>query len=260
MPIPNVIYQIGPHSSKMQQSWLRHNPDFSHVFLTDRECDLIMRGQPDALVRAAYRAVVTGAQRADLCRMGVILSKGGFYVDTDTVAYAPIPSALRNASMMYTEWGSFEFFGAVRGHPFVSHALARAARGIRDELVSCRRTHNCCSNAHQCIVRLSGPKNFFAALIEAGIAARCVNKRWIASRPQCADSPHPMVRGITKCHDTGVRNPYQTTLCGMARHADCRNSGIGRACSKTHYSRSRNFFNASRFEWTPLLRLTQRHD
>lgn len=255
MWIPPVIYQIGPHLSKMQPSWINLNPNFTHVFVDDTECTKIMEKQADPVVRMAYKSIVMGAQRADLCRMGLIYSKGGFYVDTDAIAYAPIRDRMRNASMMISEWGAFEFFGAVPKHPFVGYALKRAAYGIRDEIVRCMTTKKCCRSAHSCIVQLSGPKNFFQAISAAGRVANCTNSKWIPSRAQCANSSSSLVRQFYKCKDRGFRyNPYKTTMCGVARHADCRNSGIARQkCSKHHYSRSKTFFNMSRSDWNVTL-------
>lgn len=251
MLIPSVIYQIGPHPSKMQPTWIKHNPNFTHVFLTDTECAKIMEAHIDPVVRMIYKSVVLGAQRADLCRMGTIYSRGGFYVDTDTIAYAPIRMKLRNASMLISEWASFEFFGAIPNHPFVDLALKRAAYGIRDEIVRCKTTGRCCKSANSCIVQLSGPRNFFAALVAAGREANCANSNWIPSRAQCTNSSSFFGRKFYKCNDRGMRkNVYRTTMCGIARHADCRNSEISRhKCPKHHYSRSKLFFHTSRFEW-----------
>lgn len=241
--MPATIHQVGARPSDANPSWRLHNPNFTHTFLTDADCGVLAGEVEIPTARSAYELVLQGAQRADLCRLMAIFERGGIYVDTDVVAYGPIARAIpERATFFVSEWGSFEFFGAVPRHPFVEGALRHAPGNVLAEIKKCR-LGVCCRGAHQCIIETTGPRPFFNSLVAAGRAYNCSNRRWIPQN--CSASASSVVRGYFKCNDTGTRSPYRTTMCGILRHADCRNSGIGKACGKSHYSHARSFFNYS---------------
>lgn len=230
--------------SDANPSWAKHHADFEHIFLLDSDCDVLSRKSDLSMVRSAYRALRVGAQRADLCRLLAIHAHGGVYVDTDAIAYRHLNTAVPSwASFFVTEWGAFELFGATAGHPFVERAINVVVSNIADEIARCRQERRCCKGAHACIVRLTGPKAFFDSIVASGRAHHCLNRKWIPK--SCGGSSSADARGYFRCIDTGMRtNRFKTTMCGVARHADCRNSGIGKPCAKEHYARhSAPFFD-----------------
>ena len=242
MLIPARIYQIGPSPSDANPTWAFYHPTFAHVFLNDTDCDALSRRMPWETAASAYRAVKVGAQRADLCRLMVVYAHGGIYVDTDAIAQRSLTAAVPPwATLFLSEYGAFEFFGAIAGHPFVERALLQAVANVHAEVERCRAHKVCCRGSHACIVKITGPKSFFESIVAAGRVANCSNDKWIPRT--CHHANDSRVRGYFRCVDTGQRrNPYRTTMCGVARHADCRNSGIGVACKSRHYSRQRSFF------------------
>jgi mannosyltransferase OCH1-like enzyme len=241
MLIPRLIVQIGVRPSNASPSWRVQNPAFAHTFLTDANCSQLV-GRASASTQRAYAALLHGAQRADVCRLLAVLAHGGFYVDTDSHAFAPLaPVVPEDATFFMTEYGSFEFFGAVPGHPIVAAALRRAVRGVLHELRGCSLRGRCCRGSHLCVILITGPKPFFSAIVDASKRANCTNQRWVPSRAQCRGA-EPAFQRLWKCNDTGARSPYRSEWCGVARHLDCRNSGRGAACGRRHYSHQTHFF------------------
>ena len=247
--IPRHIYQIGLHPTEHTTTWRIANPEYSLTFLTDHDCDALVRAYNNADTARAYAAALVGVIRADLCRLIVISLRGGFYADTDVVPTAPLRLAVPgDATMFSTERYSFELFGAIPRHPFVVHALNSASRHILDEMERCTSTGQCCVGSHNCVIRLSGPISYFSSVVAISRAHGCTNRRWVPGRTQCADATTAVVRNIYKCKDTGLRNnPYRTTFCGIARHMDCRNSGRKQGCRANHYSKKEAFYNYSMF-------------
>lgn len=244
--IPLLIHQIGKHGSKRNDSWEKYNPGFRHTFFTDEECEDLSRKLSLPKLTSVYDSLLQGAQRADVCRLMVLYMYGGIYADTDVIAYGSIRKVIpKHTTFFLTEWGSFEFFGSAPRHPFLLMALNDSITHIYDEIISCAHHKKCCKSAHACIIKLTGPKSFFSSVVRAGRKYNCSNKRWIPR--DCANSSDPLVRGYFRCEDEGLRtNPYRSTLCGIARHADCRNSGmVLSGCERGHYSKVRQFFNFS---------------
>ena len=250
MLIPRRLIQIGRNKTNNQtltsrKSWHHHHPNFTHLFLLDDDCRRLV-GRHGRRAMMAYRSIVQGAQRADICRLAAIFEYGGFYADTDTFAYASLEQVVpRDATMVITQYAAFELFGATRRHPLIRAVLNASIHNINTEVKQCREASTCCKNAHQCIIKLTGPVAFFSALVEHTRRANCTNVNWVPSREQCRLSQDSRVSGLFKCRDTGRnRSKTKSTLCGVARHFDCRNSGMAKSrCNRHHYSRARRFFN-----------------
>jgi mannosyltransferase OCH1-like enzyme len=240
MRIPPHIYQIGLNQTVHSHAWQRFNPTYSYTLLGDADCQREVDSLQDARLSKAYASLLVGASRADVCRLVVLWKHGGVYCDTDVVPYRPLnfPS---NASFVASEYYSFEFILSVPNHPFVGAALNASISNIEKERALCRSRKTCCRGPHHCIIQVTGPISYFRSIAQFSRQQGCGNRNWVPKK--CTSSSDELLRSIHVCRDTGQRwNPYRTTFCGVARHADCRNSGIGTQCKQSHYKNSKSFF------------------
>lgn len=247
--IPRILHQIGLRESNYTAAWRANNPDFTYMLHDDAGCAAVI-GQMPERVQRAYSALLQGAMLADVCRLALLLVHGGVYVETDVKLMKTVRLATvipHWASMVSTERYNFEFIAAAPRHPFIEGVLHKVVDIIFAELTACRDHRICCRGSHHCIIEITGPKAYFWSMINVSRSLGCTNSRWIPERSHCQASNDSAVRNIHRCKDSGERtNPYRTTFCGIARHMDCRNSGLpGRRCSPTHYSRTRTFYNYS---------------
>ena len=247
--IPKLLFQIGNSMSNFSYLWSSLNPDYTFKLLSDDICNTIISTM-DTNISVAYSKVKVGVMRADMCRLAALLKYGGIYTDTDVIPYFSLYGVIpENATFLSTEYYSFEFIGSIPNHPFIDYALRESAQRVLDEVHACNTMHVCCRGSHQCIIKKTGPAAYFQSIIKISKRLGCTNKNWVPATKHCANSEDYRVRNIYKCLDTGQRhNPYRTTFCGIARHADCRNSGIGAKCKRHHYSTSKEFYNYSQLE------------
>lgn len=242
--IPQHIYQIGLQRAQYEHEWKILNPTFQYSLLGDAECWEVMRQTRNNRILDAYKRVLVGAMRADLCRLALMHVRGGVYVDSDVIPYKSLSQIWsENASLIASEYFSFELIISAPRHPFIGFALNRSVSRVHQEIENCNTHKRCCTGAHQCIIQVTGPGTYFQSMVEAGKYYGCANKRWVPNRISCSQSPFDTVKKIFRCTDTGMHhNPYKTTFCGIARHADCRNSGIGASCGQRHYKFKKKFF------------------
>lgn len=243
--IPKQIFHIGLYPSKHVATWKTLNPEYVVKFLNDGDCKTLVTEYNDFNITRAYTAASVGVIRADLCRLLVLIVRGGFYVDSDVVMTAPLRTVVpSDATMFSTEWYSFEFFGAIPDHPFITHALKTSTQNILNEVNRCQTERLCCRGSHKCVIEITGPASYFRSNVRVSQFYGCTNKKWVPSRTQCSHARTPTIQKIYKCIDTGLRhNAYRTTFCGIARHMDCRNSGAKKNCHANHYSKSKHFYN-----------------
>ena len=209
----------------------------------------------DAHERAAWQAVRTGAQRADLFRLFVLRYVGGVYADVDTELRRPLRETLpANASaVLGLFWGS-EFMAFAPGHPLLVRALRTIVGNVHRQVrsIAAGNTSSHCGSPHSCVLMVTGPYALRAAFSAAATAMGCrLRGRGINSaKATSARCPEAVRRTHVCTSDSG--NVYRTWACGAAYHWDCRNSGAQRACGPGHYSKHRRgpataraFFNAS---------------
>lgn len=242
--IPRQIFQIGIHPTPSIKIWRELNPEYSVNFLNDTDCGTLLTQYNDTNTTRAYTAARVGVIRADLCRLLVLILRGGFYVDTDVVPTGSLRSVVpADATMFSTERYSFEFMGSIPNHPFIRHALETSTQNIIREIHDCSYAQKCCRGSHQCVIMITGPPSYFTSIVRISKSYGCTNKNWAPGRDQCAHVNQSVIRNIYKCRDSGLRNnPYKTTLCGIARHMDCRNSGSTNKCHGRHYSKHKSFY------------------
>lgn len=238
--IPAHIYQIGLNQTHHSRTWQTMNPAYSYTLLGDADCQHEVDSMRNTRLSAAYASLRSGASRADVCRLVVLWRRGGVYCDTDVIPYLPLNHPV-NASFVASEYFSFEFMLSVPRHPFVGAALNASLANIEREKEACRTHNKCCKGSHQCIIKVTGPISYFRSIAAFAFQQGCGNTKWVPK--QCTASSNELLRSIHVCRDTGQRwNPYRTTFCGVARHADCRNSGIGLPCKHSHYKHLKTFF------------------
>ncbi len=66
------------------------NPDYSHIFMTDKDCDDFMRTHFAGRVYEAYDKLIPGAYKSDLWRMCYLYMNGGVYLDLNKTLLMPL--------------------------------------------------------------------------------------------------------------------------------------------------------------------------
>jgi len=96
--IPRRVVQIGsssvlaslePAVKEGILSWLFFHPCYSYVFLDDDAMSTFM-SEKSSRIKAAFRQLANGGERADFARYLFMFEHGGIYADTDTTALRPI--------------------------------------------------------------------------------------------------------------------------------------------------------------------------
>lgn len=114
------------------EKWSALMPSWEIKLWTDRDVDLVLKD------RAMFDACMTGAQKADILRMHILMRFGGFYVDADVMPKASLDAileALPDSSLVACHnleitWAyvANAFMGAEAGHPCVANAVERLER------------------------------------------------------------------------------------------------------------------------------------
>ena len=247
--IPFNFFEVGHNSSETSLLWKKLNPEYQYKLWNDDDCLNLVHEINDIDVMKAYKRLNVGILRADVCRLAVLYVHGGIYIDSDVIPYGGHNKGIfksiipKNVTVVSTEYYSFEMIMTIPKHPFIKYALNRSVNNILTEINNCNTRNICCKGAHKCVIKITGPAAYFESIVNISKTLGCTNNRWIPSHQQCKNSTNWYVRNIFKCRDSGYRNnPYKTTFCGIARHADCRNSGISKDCEPNHYKNQKKFF------------------
>lgn len=72
------------------QSWIEHNPGWTHRMYNDLECLRFIKQHIGEMVYKTYIQLQKGAARADLWRYCVLYMYGGVYVDADCKCLVPL--------------------------------------------------------------------------------------------------------------------------------------------------------------------------
>ena len=260
--IPRRIFQTGRSFKssvkthlKFMTGWWGVNPDYEYSFFSDIATLQLVERYASPMELAAYRAVRTGAQKADLFRLLVLRYLGGVYADVDTELRVPLRSVIpSNASATVGgHWGT-EFLAFEPGHPLLVRGLHSIIQNVHRQLRWIRQGNTTahCGSPHSCVLLVTGPMALRAALARAAKTLGCKLPGKVGSAPAMTPSCPEAVRNMHVC-TTDKGNVYRTWTCGAAFHWDCRNSGASRRCPANHYSRHRRgpgtaglFFNTSR--------------
>ena len=287
--VPRRIVQIGrtfQHAANKHmmhmRAWWALNPEYEYRFFTDAQCSSFMREHASADEQRAYRAVVLGAQRADLFRGVYLRHRGGVYADLDCELRSPLRAIVPpNATVVANPTWTFEFLIFAPDHPIMRSFVQLATANVLREAEKLRdNVKDRCRGPHQCVIRVTGPLAWSSAVGSAttatGTAAAgglrprrnaaakherggdesgCANRLRNARTPmpgECARASSAELRGIHVCGPDrweGRGHEQPAWMCGAIRHWDCRQfvQTLQEGCSKTSYRNyNAGFFNASR--------------
>ena len=142
--IPNILYQVGTNISTYSKEWIANNHDYRFMLLDDAKCDHIVSMTNNNVINS-YKRVKLGVMKADICRLAILSVSGGVYADLDVKPYKSLRYAIpRDATLVSSEYYSFEFMAAIPHHPFIDFALNETSRRIDEEIDRCNRDHICC--------------------------------------------------------------------------------------------------------------------
>ena len=115
--IPNIIYRS--HRSRIvpvsmaeycHRKWVLLNPEYSVLWMDDKDCDNFMRKMGDKIYNA-YDKIKPGAFKSDLWRACLLYTYGGIYVDSYTMPYY---------SLEYITFGCWNENKNNNSHQFIS--------------------------------------------------------------------------------------------------------------------------------------------
>ena len=241
--IPKIIFQIGPVYKQQYDVIKGMHPDYKYKFYNDSKCLDVLNKHGTYLEQRAYHSIITGASKADVCRLLVLKYKGGVYIETDVTLLKPIDTIHENLHKFSLFTGfhwPFEFVGCVPYHPIITRALEVQVSNTVREVNQLNSTHRC-KGAHGCVIRVTGPLAYTSAIGDVTHTLSCKNKQRTPGPRDCLTSSNYFLRNMYIC-PLNSTNSYKTYSCNIARHWDCRNSGKGNFCAKKHYSKSREFF------------------
>ena len=95
--IPAHIYQLSNSpleeletNGQWMQRWWQLNPDYHYHLFAEDDCIQFIHLFGELQEIRAYNALRLGSQRADMCRMSLLLRLGGVYADTDVEPTVPL--------------------------------------------------------------------------------------------------------------------------------------------------------------------------
>ena len=261
--IPRHIVQTGftyeralRHHAEWMSSWLELNPEYEYSFFGDEHARRFVEKHGTFRERAAFRRILTGAQRADLFRIIFLKVAGGVYADIDEQLRYPLRNLIggkdahgkpvsRSASAVIGTFWPFEFLLYAPRHPFLVHTAQVMTDNILLQVGQQRNgSKHACKTPHECIIRVTGPLAYTSGVGAATHApgSGCTNRIRTPRAWECAKSSDPMLSSIALCErDEGTI--WNSWSCGFARHWDCRNSAKRRKCPAKHYAKTREFFD-----------------
>jgi mannosyltransferase OCH1-like enzyme len=170
---------------------------------------------------------------------------GGVYADTDAEITAPLQSIVPpNASAVAgSEW-PFEFMLFAPNHSVIRQAAhVQTAAVLREARWHRSADPQRCKGSHACIIRVTGPLAYSAAIGDVTHGSGCRNKISRRRTPNFKDCRRSSDADLKSTH---VCKPFWSHTyrdCGIVRHWDCRNSGRKELkCGSTHYSKADSWF------------------
>ena len=221
------------------------HPQYAYDFYDDVKCLKHLETYGTYLEKRAYHSILTGAAKADMCRLLVLKYKGGIYIETDVQLLRPVYTIhddLHKFSLFTGFHWPFEFVGCVPYHPIPMRALELQISNVEREVKNLNSTRRC-RGSHSCVIRVTGPLAYTSAIGDVTHGLSCANKNRIPRPSDCSTSSSPLLRNMHICPQNST-NPYRTYSCGIARHWDCRNSrrAAPHSCNRRHYSMKKAFF------------------
>lgn len=79
---------------KSIESTIDLNPEYEHVFMTDKDCDEFMNTYFSGRVENAYKKIIPGAYKSDIFRLCYLYQFGGIYLDINKTLLVPFDKIL----------------------------------------------------------------------------------------------------------------------------------------------------------------------
>eukprot|EP00316_Scyphosphaera_apsteinii_P001714 CAMPEP_0119325888 /NCGR_PEP_ID=MMETSP1333-20130426/66939_1 /TAXON_ID=418940 /ORGANISM="Scyphosphaera apsteinii, Strain RCC1455" /LENGTH=293 /DNA_ID=CAMNT_0007334031 /DNA_START=172 /DNA_END=1050 /DNA_ORIENTATION=- len=201
--IPRRIWQTGKtfvgalkiHGWYMRE-WWELNPEYRYDFISDEEAASFVAEHATGTEQRAYRALLIGAQRADLFRILCLKYKGGVYADVDTRLVAPLQSVIPPlaSGLAGRFWGS-EFLVFEPYHPILTAAAALISHNVLQQ-VGLHRQGKGCRGATACVLHVTGPMAYRRAVSYAANASGCGHR--LPEKP-CKTATDPVFRRTQVC-------------------------------------------------------------
>jgi tetratricopeptide (TPR) repeat protein len=138
--IPRTLIQFWdsdppPDIAALMRTWQELNPDFHYTLFDNHAAEAFLAAHHPEAILQAFRRALEPAQRADLFRLAVLATTGGFYADADDRCLQPLSACLpaQPGLILYQEnYGTLanNVIGATPGHKLIQRALDGAAAAI----------------------------------------------------------------------------------------------------------------------------------
>ena len=234
----NVFHTVNANASEfvarseLLSAWRELNPEYDwHVF-EEVDCTHFVDNIATATQRLTYRALATGAARADFFRILVLLYLGGVYADVDVQLRRPLHSVLdAEASMVLSPRLPFEWLISDANHPLM-RAVVRGVETAVARQVRLWRTASDrkCDGPQQCVVETTGPI-MFARILETCAALLGCLRPSLAFYPHfktCANATHDVTRRTRVCRDEELISIFRRGIDRVIpSNATFRAIGIG---------------------------------
>lgn len=139
--IPRTIAQywntkdLPPDVAALTRTWAEMNPGYVHTVHDDESALALIREEFGAPLADRFARIRVPAQRADVFRTVLLLSRGGFYADADDRCLAPLDGFARTGTGFvgfHEDLGSLgnNFLGCAPGHPLLRRAFDMASSAM----------------------------------------------------------------------------------------------------------------------------------
>ena len=198
--IPRRIVQTGrsfshamaTHATHMR-AWWELNPEYRYRFFDDEQAARFVRQRGSADEQLAYRALITGAQKADVFRLLALKYDGGVYADVDSELRAPLSSVIpRGASAVVGRFWTSEFMAYEPQHPILVEAARRVASGVLQQLrwlqaLALNGTDHSqrCRSPHSCVLKVTGPPVYMDAAATLAERLGCTSRGRLPAQRDC---------------------------------------------------------------------------
>ena len=253
--IPPQIFQLSYRPDEElaangvhMRRWWELNPDWHYHLFSESDCLDFVRLFGNPKERAAYACLKLGAQRADLCRVHLLLRVGGVYADADVEPRQSLrgllptnASAVRIPLLDGAAW-PFTFLAFAAAHPIMRTHADSAAHAVLGQLQHLRSQTKGCSNEESCVLALTGPFAFATSISRTFQHHLCAPQNETGTRMAwpCRSSHDEQMRGTFL-----ARTPVRDATPLVHHHCRRYPAGVGeRACDPKHYSSIRSAADA----------------
>ena len=212
LPNDELRSSNGPYMRR----WCELNPDFHYHLLSEADCVAFVQTFGSDHDRSAYASLKLGAQRADVCRVHLLLHVGGVYADADVEPRRPLrhvlpanASAARIALADGAEW-PFTFLAFAAAHPIMRAQALRGTNAILEQQRRLRSGSDTCNNALSCVLAVTGPFAFGASIKRTFEDLCAARKRGVAWPCESSHDERMRATFLELQHETS-----NTTRAGM---------------------------------------------